>query len=156
MFDWNPIYIIVTIGVGVGSFIITTYWNKRNRDDHIKEDRRALEEDIQNDAIQKYKDDKSLAEDLLLKNKEVMELMQENLRDYIDKGDLDSKRELAYAVKLLEKDIAFLQQFIFGKESKSVPAYLTGEVETKEHDEAEGHGMFSDTEEEALEREGKE
>src|SRR6185369_4668578 len=103
MFDWNPIYIIVTIGVGVGSFIITTYWNKRNRDDHIKEDRRALEEDIQNDAIQKYKDDKSLAEDLLLKNKEVMELMQENLRDYIDKGDLDSKRELAYSVKLLEK-----------------------------------------------------
>ncbi len=152
MFDWNPIYIVVTIGVGIGSFIITTYWNKRNRDDHVKEDRRTLEEDIQNDAIQKYKDDKILAEDLLSKNKQIVESLKEDLKDYIDKGDLDSKRELVYAVKLLEKDIAFLQQFIFGKESKSLPAYLKGEIDTPEHYAEEGHGIFQDTEEEAEDR----
>jgi len=82
----------------------------------------------------------------------IMESIKEDLRDYIDKGDLDVKRELAYAIKLVCKDITFLQQFVFGKESKSVPAYLTGETETKEHDAAEGEGMFRDTQQERRDR----
>jgi len=82
----------------------------------------------------------------------MMESIKEDLRDYIDKGDLDVKRELAYAIKLVCKDITFLQQFAFGKESKSIPAYITGEEETKEHDEREGEGMFRDTQQERRDR----
>jgi gas vesicle protein len=152
--DYNFIFLIIGVVVAVGTFIATNYWNKRNRTDKLMEDKNNMSAQIENSMRQKFIDDKKLAEELLRNNKDMVESLKEELRDYVDKGDLDVKRELAYAIKLIDKDITFLQQFIFGKESKSLPGYLSGEEDTREHAESEGHGMFRDTEQEAIDRKG--
>lgn len=143
---------IATACITIAGIIVTNFWNNRIHKNVQEEQRQSLIDKVEETAKQKWKEEKTLAQELLQNNEKVVKSLKEDLRDYIDKGDNDVKKELAYAVKLIEKDIVFIQQFIFGKESKSTPAYLKGEEETKEHDAEEGHGMFKDTEQEAEDR----
>jgi len=44
----------------------------------------------------------------------------------------------------LEKQMDRIQQFEWGRDAKSVPAYLTGDEETQEHKDKPGEGLFKD------------
>jgi hypothetical protein len=54
--------------------------------------------------------------------------------------------------KHLDRRLDMLEQFSWGKETKSTPAYMTGDIETAIHRRSEGEGLFKDTEEEAEDR----
>ena len=54
--------------------------------------------------------------------------------------------EIRYADRLtnIEKALNRLEQFSWGRDSKSEPAYMRGEEETEEHNKAKEKGMFKD------------
>ena len=150
------IFSVAGIVIAAVGLVINHVWNARLRADRVVETRAQMLANVEEIAKEKYRAEQSLAKELARENENLMLRFKEELRDYIDKGDSDVKRELAYAVRLIEKDIKFIQQFIFGKETKSMPGYLTGKVDTAEHEAAEGKGMFKDTEQESDERDERE
>lgn len=156
MADEIIIFSAIGIVIAAAGLILNNLWTVKQRNDRRKETREERDEEIVRTAVEKTKSEQRLAKELSKENETMLIRFKTELKDYVDKGDLDVKRELAYAVKLIEKDIAFLQQFLFGKEAKSKPAYLSGKVDTREHKEKEGSGMFKDTEQESEDREKKE
>lgn len=162
MADEIIIFSIITIVIMAIGLILNNLWSAKQRKDRSQErnekkieSKEDYEAAVEKKAQEKVKAEQVMARELAKENELLLERFKDNLRDYVDKGDLDVKREIAYAVKLLEKDIKFIQQFIFGRDSKSMAAYTRGEEETAEHDAAEGQGIFKDTQEEAKEREDK-
>lgn len=67
--------------------------------------------------------------------------------------EIEYKEKLIYSdISLVKKDVDFLKEFYWGRDAKSDPAYISGNIETIEHDKREGVGLFKDTEEEAEDR----
>ena len=55
----------------------------------------------------------------------------------------------------MQRSIEFLQTMAWGESAKSVPAYMTGEIETQEHKEEPGVGVFKPSKKEEEERQKK-
>ena len=155
--DFLPLlYTVMSIlGVGFGIvFVILNYQYQRK---------------VNNMTLTQHKE-QELTENLEMKlRQKLADSVREDIRGYVDREINYLKRELASAISLTDKDIGFLRrnyedmklsvdrlnQVYWGTNTKSEPAYLRGEMETREHDAAEGEGIFKDTEEEKAERESQ-
>jgi hypothetical protein len=150
--------IVAIIGTVLGFY----YFNRTN-----KTDREALARQKKKDEIELAKElrqeNEKLAKDvkssmtiqfsiLLDKMKTDIELQKSILTAEINlmkRDDKDLRKDLEDAMKQqqtindrIQKSIDFMSQFLWGVGAKSDPAYITGQIETKEHEDKPSVGIF--------------
>ena len=160
--------IIAASGIGVGVlFNIVNFIYKKNTDsDFYANQRETLARSV-------LREQEVKAHELKLETEALAKKVRIEMEEFVNRGTLDIRKDMAHNYTLIQdkfdimkltiehisdglinmqKAIDLLQQFYWGRDAKSVPPYIMGEDETKEHREQEGHGLFKDTEVEAAER----
>ena len=109
---------VISAVAAVVGLIVTNFWNSLQRKDKQVESREVLEFEIEKTAKAKFLQEQELARNLQRENQEMLMKFKEDMRDFVEMGDLNVQRELAWQVKLLCKDIRRLEEEIFGKDYK--------------------------------------
>jgi hypothetical protein len=137
------IYIIVAMFGFMFWFMDYRNTKRINKLEAIKLERELKDEDAQ-DVVDKLK-------------QSVFDYVKASITDYVDRELLYVKKELGWAIKLIDKDIkalkeavTFLNQFTMGTKVHSpTPSFMTtGEAESQAHKLEPLSGLFKDTKEE--------
>jgi|SRR6185369_2440209 len=169
LLDTTTIGIIIAIGgicVAITSNVINFFYKKKTDYKSYNTQREAIARDV-------LKEQEVKAKELKLEGEELAKKVKLSMEEFVKRGDLDIRKDMAHNYALIQdkfdimkltiehlniqfiniqKSLDLLQQFYWGRDAKSLPPYVLGEEETQEHRVEEGHGIFRDTEQEAIDR----
>ena len=95
-------------------------------------------------AIKTAKSEAKKAADLLTEMRtQTLESLKKEFYELKHKADIDAIR-IDDRLKVVERSVSRLEQFSWGRDAKSEPAFLRGEKETQEHDRRPDQGIFKD------------
>ena len=101
--DYTFTFLILGIVVSIAAFVGTNIWNNRIRKDRLIDAKRLAQTDIEKTATEKSKDERTLAKEIAVHNKELALEVKQDMKDHVDrlvvtlKSDIELQRTMTYA-----------------------------------------------------------
>ena len=164
-FDFGVLAIGISVVLGIAGFVTGQMWAVRNRRDNVERARsekatterqlaKELRTESEQEAIAVRQEMRehvgqlldTLKQDIALQREKIQGQM--NMREVrIEQIKTDLANHMEQQNKINEKTlkaIEFVQTMLWGPEAKSMPPYMLGQEETKEHRDEPDVGMFTD------------